>query len=399
VDREEEMIRKLDEKYPTQEEEPKTEPKGKSRKRKSDQQGECSNSTRGSSSSKGSKSTKKTAVNVYWSEVYLEKERRWIPVDLETGRMNSPKEIEGRLVKPVYYVVAIDNMGNMKDVTKRYVSDFMTSTRKLRFDEKWISRVVDAFNDKPDSQDSKEDLELMKKSEEAPMPTTVSAFKSHPLYVLKRHLLKFEAIYPPEAPPIGWMKSEPVYARECVFTLQGRTSWLKEGRCVKVGEDPYNVVKARPKWDRMKGEMRKDEPLEVFGKWQTVLYVPPPAVNGKVPRNEYGNVELFKPWMLPKGCAHIPINGMTRLLRKLDIDAAPAMMGWDFSGGCHPIYDGVVVCEEFVDTIMDAWNQEQAVKAERDAEKREKRVLDNWRRLIKGLFIRERIQAKYMKKE
>ena len=29
-------------------------------------------------------------------------------------RMNSPKEIEGRLVKPVYYVVAIDNMGNMK---------------------------------------------------------------------------------------------------------------------------------------------------------------------------------------------------------------------------------------------------------------------------------------------
>ena len=46
--------------------------------------------------------------------------------------------------------------------------------------------------------------------------------------------------------------------------------------------------------------MVKDEPLEVFGKWQTELYIPPPAVDGKVPRNEYGNVELFKPWMLPK---------------------------------------------------------------------------------------------------
>ena len=32
------------------------------------------------------------------------------------------------------------------------------------------------------------------------------------------------------------------------------------------------------------------------------------------------------------------------------------------SGGCHPIYDGYVVCEEFVDIIMDAWNQEQANK-------------------------------------
>ena len=47
-----------------------------------------------------------------------------------------------------------------------------------------------------------------------------SGFKNHPLYVLKRHLLKFEAIYPPEAPPIGWIRSEPVYARECVHTLQ-----------------------------------------------------------------------------------------------------------------------------------------------------------------------------------
>ncbi len=52
------------------------------------------------------------------------------------------------------------------------------------------------------------------------MPTTVSGFKSHPLYALKRHLLKFEAIYPPEAPSLGWCRSEPVYARECVHTLQ-----------------------------------------------------------------------------------------------------------------------------------------------------------------------------------
>ena len=48
------------------------------------------------------------------------------------------------------------------------------------------------------------------------------------------------------------------------------------------------------------GNVTKDEPLELFGEWQTQLYVPEPAVDGKVPRNEYGNVELFKPWMLPK---------------------------------------------------------------------------------------------------
>ena len=68
---------------------------------------------------------------------------------------------------------------------------------------------------------------------------------------------------------------------------------------------------------------------------------------------------------------------------------------------------------------MDAWNQEQEMQARRAEEKREKRVrlviitcnmkfgvailhgtqvLDNWKRLIRGMVNKERIMAKYMKK-
>ena len=43
-------------------------------------------------------------------------------------------------------------------------------------------------------------------------------------------------------------------------------------------------------------------------------------------------MELFKPWMLPAGTVHIPINGMKSAIRKSGIDAAPAMVGWEFSG-------------------------------------------------------------------
>lgn len=119
------------------------------------------------------------------------------------------------------------------------------------------------------------------------------------------------------------------------------------------------------------------------------------------------------------------------------------MTGWDFHGGwSHPVYDGYIVCDEHVDTLMDAWqvsnspmfermistidhffnapyynelefrfrflfclfpfsififlvkeaNEEQE---KREAEKREKRVYGNWRRVIRGLLIRERLQAKY----
>lgn len=49
----------------------------------------------------------------------------------------------------------------------------------------------------------------------------------------------------------------------------------------------------------------KDSALEIFGEWQTTEYDPPEAKNGIVPRNEYGNVDLFKKSMLPKGTVHI----------------------------------------------------------------------------------------------
>ena len=32
----------------------------------------------------------------------------------------------------------------------------------------------------------------------------------------REHLLKFQAIYPETAVPLGYVKKEPVYARECV---------------------------------------------------------------------------------------------------------------------------------------------------------------------------------------
>ena len=49
------------------------------------------------------------------------------------------------------------------------------------------------------------------------------------------------------------------------------------------------------------------------------------------------------------------------------------------------------------DTLMDAWNvhiEEQERKAH---EKKEKRVLENWRKLTKGLIMYHKIRKKYAK--
>lgn len=64
-------------------------------------------------------------------------------------------------------------------------------------------------------------------------------------------MLKFEAVYPPDAPPLGFVKGKPIYARECVHVLHSREIWLKEAKVVRPGETPYKIVKARPKYDRV----------------------------------------------------------------------------------------------------------------------------------------------------
>ncbi|XP_054710390.1 DNA repair protein complementing XP-C cells homolog isoform X2 [Uloborus diversus] len=331
-----------------------------------------------------------------WAEIYSKPEKQWISVECSTNLVNKPSDVEALVPHPVAYIVSYDNESHIKDVTRRYCEDFLTSIRKLRADPDWWEETIEPFLPPNSKLDQEEEKKLDQMLINKPLPTTVAAFKNHPLYALKRHLLKFEAIYPPDAPPVGFFRQEPIYARDCVCQLHSRETWLKEARVVRIGEEPYKIVKARPKWDKMAGVMRTDLPLEIFGLWQTEPYEPPIAVDGKVPRNEYGNVELFKPCMLPRGTVHLQIPCLNRIARKLGIDCSPAVVGFDgHKGSVHPVFDGFVVCEEFKDTLLAAWDEEQENTRKREEEKREKRIYGNWKKLIKGLLIRERIKTKY----
>ncbi|XP_012775312.1 DNA repair protein complementing XP-C cells isoform X2 [Maylandia zebra] len=235
-----------------------------------------------------------------------------------------------------------------------------------------------------------------------PLPVSVAEYKNHPLYALKRHLLKYEAIYPPTATVLGYCRGEPVYSRDCVHTLHSRDTWLKEARTVRLGEEPYKMVKGfsnRSRKARMTSELKDENDLALFGEWQTEEYQPPIAVDGKVPRNDYGNVYLFKPCMLPVGCVHIRLPNLHRVARKLNIDAAPAVTGFDFHGGySHAVTDGYIACEEHEEVLRAAWVEEQELQKQKEKEKKEKRAISNWTLLVKGLLIRERLKKRYNKK-
>ncbi|KYM95509.1 DNA repair protein complementing XP-C cells like protein [Cyphomyrmex costatus] len=332
-----------------------------------------------------------------WAEVYVESKASWICINVIDGNVDCIAEIYKKASKPVLYVIAYNSERLVKDVTRRYCPQWLSVTRKQRIDEKWWIETLSYWQERETTMSKQEDELLLQKELEQPLPKTVGECKGHPLYVLVRHLLKYEALYPPDCVPLGHLKTgEAIYSRYCVYTLCSRETWLKKARVVKPKQDPYKIVKALPKYDKLSGMRLKDSALELFGEWQTTDYVPPEAKDGIVPRNEYGNVDLFKKCMLPKGTVHIILPGLNRIARKLNIDCATAVVGFNFGCmGAVPATEGYVVCAEYEDTLREAWETEQIEAAKRAAEKAKKKVYANWRKLIRGLLIREKLQQKY----
>lgn len=61
--------------------------------------------------------------------------------------------------------------------------------------------------------------------------------------------------------------------------------------------------------------------------------------------------------------------GLIRIARKLNIDCAQAMVGWDFKKGRNiPMMDGWIVCDEHVDILTAAWEEEQVNIMKREEE-------------------------------
>nr|XP_045008508.1 DNA repair protein complementing XP-C cells [Jaculus jaculus] len=335
-----------------------------------------------------------------WLEVFCEPEEKWVCVDCVHGVVNQPVVCYRYATKPVTYVVGIDSDGWVRDVTQRYDPAWMTATRKCRVDAEWWTKTLRPYQSPFMKREKKEDLEFQEKHLDQPLPTAIGTYKNHPLYALKRHLLKYEAIYPETAAILGYCRGEAVYSRDCVHTLHSKDTWLKQARVVRLGEVPYKMVKGysnRARKARLAEPQLQDQnDLGLFGHWQTEEYQPPVAVGGKVPRNEFGNVYLFLPSMMPIGCVQLNLPNLHRVARKLDIDCVQAITGFDFHGGySHPVTDGYIVCEEFKDVLLAAWENEQALIEKKEKEKKEKRALGNWKLLVKGLLIRERLKLRY----
>lgn len=372
-----------------------------------------------------------SAFPVFWTEVLDVGHQKWQPVDaLVTGTHFKPHRLEPPAADRdniLTYVVAFEEDGAVKDVTRRYAKAYTAKTRRFRIDgplvqssmegAKWWRKALKRYRPGgPLSDlDQIEATELNAAEAREPMPRNVADFKDHPIYALERHLRRHEVLIP-GATVVGTVGAgskgplEKIYRRKDVRLSKSVNNWYRMGRVIIPGEEPVKVLPKR-KTTKRKGRFRhledsnesseEDDPVlgpepakgvPLFTFEQTELYVPPPVVAGRIPKNRFKNLDVYVPSMVPAGGFHFKHPRAGHAAHILGIDYAPALQGFEFKGRQGTaVYNGVVIPVEAVEAVRAVITGLEDLEIQLEEERRSRRALEVWRSWTRTLTLRRRL--------
>ncbi|KAF1987407.1 Rad4-domain-containing protein, partial [Aulographum hederae CBS 113979] len=341
----------------------------------------------------------------------------------------------------ISYAVAFSPDGTAKDVTVRYLKKrqlpgktkgvrlpvekipiYNKHGKVRRYEEfDWFKSVLRGYARQTEKRTLADDIEdegdlvpfKPSKGEEKTRvkEESLAGYKASADFVLERHLRREEALLPTAKPVKEFTvgkgdkaTTEDVYRRKDVVTCKTVESWHKEGRRVKAGEQPLKHVPIRAVTLIRKREIEEstraangEKPTQgLYSKDQTEWIIPDPIKDGKIPRNTFGNIDVYVPSMVPKGAIHVPLRGTAKLCKKLGFDFAEACTGFEFGKQrAVPVLTGVVVALGNEHALIDAWEAEQKEKARKEYEKREKATIARWKKFIVGVRIMDRMKRQW----
>ena len=336
------------------------------------------------------------------------------------------------------YIVGHSPDGSAKDITTRYLKRQMWPGRTkgnrivpeevafhdargelIRYgDYDWFKEVMSIYirghkkcprteiDDLEDATDLKP-LKLEKKEVEEGKET-LQSYKSSRVFVLERYLKRDEA---PTGKHVkmfmvkskGQETEEKVFLRKDVVSCKSTETWHKEGREPKAGEQPRKRVPHRAATLNRTRQLAEAEHATgekmlqgLYSIDQTRLIIPPPIQKGIIPKNSFGNIDLYVDTMLPQGAVHIPRRGLVKICRQLEIDYAEAVTGFEFGNRfAVPVINGVVVATEYYDDVMEIWVMDEEERVRKEDEKRKKAALTAWKKLFIQWRVRKYVEEKY----
>ncbi|KAI9906266.1 hypothetical protein PsorP6_003330 [Peronosclerospora sorghi] len=362
-----------------------------------------------------------------WCESLDEKSNSWIHVDVVRRLVDRPQEVEPLRGKAARfsYVVSFQDDGLLIDVTSRYTLQWSKSL-VVRIADSWLKQTLEKLNkDTIDMrrqhaegaltlltnanmdevlEQEQNKLEALKVAEG--MPNSVEGFRKHHLYCLEQHLGQLECLHPREV--VGVFNGQFVFLREHVQPLQSAFRWRRLGRDVKEDERqrPVKWLSRRSFGPGDTGGSNDaflctesetgNSSLALYGLWQTTEVKPSPVVDNRVPKNKYGNIEIWSPAHVPHGAVHLQLPRIERIAESLGIDFAPAVVGFEVRHGrTRPKMAGIVVAQSYEAMLLDAHAEKQHHVIEKAIASNQKLVLKRWEKLTKRLLLRQRLEDDY----
>lgn len=230
-----------------------------------------------------------------------------------------------------------------------------------------------------------EEKEEIFKKIETHVPQSIYGFKLHPVYTVRAALRRSEIIKPEAKPTELIFDTQPIYLKKDILLLKGKTRWRTEGRKVIEGEEPMKRL-----------EMAIGEKaIEFYAEHQTEPWVPT-VIDGKLPVNEYGNIELFVG--VPKKCVHLKMKGVWRAAKTLGVEYSQAVTGFEKRRGHnYVIKEGIIVHSKDAKAVRARYNKMMVEIEAKEAQRQFDQTLTHWKKLFKVLLVKKYMKKNYYK--
>lgn len=340
----------------------------------------------------------------------------------------------------MHYIVAMDNDNLILDVSARYMSDIsyrwfnrldlrtdfgkeaMLFQSMLRYLN--VRNTYQSTNNK--ELDTLRNIALLNYN----IPSNFSSMKRNP-NVVTVSTLRYNEVIEPNMKPIGKVKidkkflKEPVFFKNSILVGKSEQQWKFLGRSIRNDQInyPIKITKALKRQTILKkrvfnanilNDTHELNDIKLYAFKQTSPYIKPsvtklPSGFLQLPRNEYGNIEIYKPFMVPEKCTWLTLSNIENILFDYQVgklvlpftdkvEYVSVVSGFNFTskpGQAIPIKRGVLVLEQQAVLAKKIWLYGKMKRYEIEFRDNRLRALGNWNEILKRLKIKSMLEEKY----
>lgn len=317
----------------------------------------------------------------------------------------------------MHFVLSLSNDGLIHDVSARYMKDISyrwfnrldlrTDLGKSALLLQSILRILN--RSKQYSHDDNKELDQLRDMAMAnyTIPSTFSAMKNSPNFITPSTLRYNEVIIPGTAHVKKIKlneKKEPVYFKNSIIYGKSEQQWKLLGRSIKPNSHPIKYAKATPRTIYNKRVYNQNEienpglnrvPLFSFDQTSPYIKMKVTKIDGQLvlPKNKYGNIEIFRENMIPDECIWLKLTNIESILKNKE-QFVPVVTGFSFkSGHAYPVKQGVIILKDDELWIKKLWLAERMRHYRLQLARRNLKLLYTWKVFLRRLEIQQRLDG------